>query len=478
MSQANHGNVRVRFAPSPTGPFHLGGARTALFNWLFAKKNGGKFILRIEDTDKERSEKKYEDMLIDALSWLGIDWDEGPDKGGDYGPYRQTERLHIYREYLETLIKSEWAYYCYCTKDELEERAKAMELEGIAPKYSGHCRNIKEPPSGKSPQVIRFKMPNTNVDFKDLIRGKVTFDASLFGDVVIAKDLDTPLYNFAVVVDDHLMEITHVVRGEEHLSNTPKQILMARAMSLREPEFAHLPLILSSDRKKLSKRFAEVSLLAYRDKGYLPEAIDNFLALLGWHPEIDREVLTIEELKNEFEIKRVQKSGAVFNEEKLSWLNGEHLKKASNEELLQKLKPILSDKIKGSDDDFIIKVIGAVRERMKTLNDFWDFSSFFFELPDYNKEMLKWQDDPMEKTRGILEKVKDKIAPLEGEVPRETILLVLDDLIAQFGKGSVLWPLRVSLSGKPASPDPIEIVRVLGGAESSRRVDIALQKLQ
>lgn len=478
MSLTKEGIVRVRFAPSPTGPFHLGGARTALFNWLFAKKNGGKFILRIEDTDKERSEKKYEDMLIDALSWLGIDWDEGPDKGGDYGPYRQTERLHIYREYLETLLKSDWAYYCYCTKEELEERAKAMELEGIAPKYSGHCRNIKEAPPGKSPQVIRFKMPNTNVDFKDLIRGKVTFDAGLFGDVVIAKDLDTPLYNFAVVVDDHLMEITHVIRGEEHLSNTPKQILMARAMSLREPEFAHLPLILSSDRKKLSKRFAEVSLLAYRDKGFLPEAINNFLALLGWHPEVDREVLTMEELKKEFEIKRVQKSGAVFNEEKLSWLNSEHMKNITNEKLLEMLRSVLKEKGVEREDDFIIKVIGATRERMKTLNDFWEFASFFFEVPEYSKELLKWQNDDPAKTRAILEKVREKIDSIEGELPREAIFAFLDDLIEEFGKGSVLWPLRVAVSGKPASPDPIEIVRVLGGKESSRRVDIALQKLQ
>ena len=337
--------VRVRFAPSPTGPLHIGGARTTLVNWLFARHTGGALVLRIEDTDRERSKKAYEDELLEGLAWLGFDWDEGPMLGGgekgDFGPYRQSERTEIYKKYLEELLEKGEAYYCYCTKEDLEAQKQVMAAQGLPPKYSGHCRNLAAPPGGKRPEVIRFKIPETKVEFTDMVRGKVVFDAGLFGDQVIAKDVNSPLYNFAVVVDDALMQITHVIRGEEHLSNTPKQILMARSLGFAAPIFAHLPLILNPDRSKMSKRFADTALSEYRKKGYLPDAIINFIALMGWHPKDDREVMTREELVKLFDIERVQKAGAIFNQEKLDWLNREYLKMMSDDEIAEKLEPFL-----------------------------------------------------------------------------------------------------------------------------------------
>ena len=342
--------IRVRFAPSPTGLFHLGSGRTALFNWVYARKLGGKFILRIEDTDRERSKPEFEKGIYESLRWMGLDWDEGPDVGGEFGPYRQTERLHIYREYLEKLIKENWAYYCYCTKEELEEEREAMISQGLPAKYSGHCRNLTEAPAGKTPQLIRFKTPEMRVEFKDIIRGNVSFDSSLFGDIPLAKDLDTPLYNFAVVVDDELMHITHVIRGEDHVSNTPKQVLFQKALGFKELTYAHLPLILAADRSKLSKRYAETSLFEYEKQGYLSEAMVNFLILLGWHPKNDKEIFTIPELVEAFELERVQKAGAIFNEDKLLWINGEHIKIANPQKISEFIKN-KSREIHGKDFD-------------------------------------------------------------------------------------------------------------------------------
>ena len=323
-------------APSPTGPLHIGTARTTLFNWLFARGRDGTFILRIEDTDKERSKKEYEEELVEGLKWLGIEWDEFA---------RQSERTDLYRKYLEKLLTSGDAYYCYCTKEELEGQRQAMLASGVPPKYSGHCRNLAKPPTGRKPEVIRFKVPEIKVEFKDMIRGKVAFDAALLGDQVIAKDLDTPLYNFAVVIDDNEMRITHVIRGEDHLSNTPKQILIFRALGFDEPIFAHIPLILNPDRSKMSKRFADTALTQYREAGYLPEAIVNFLALLGWHPKDDKEILSAEDLIAEFDLARVQKAGAIFNQEKLDWLNREHMKKMSDKELAAAARPFIEREV-------------------------------------------------------------------------------------------------------------------------------------
>lgn len=470
--------VRVRFAPSPTGPLHLGSARTALFNALFAKAHKGAFVMRIEDTDKERSKKEYEDNIFESLSWLGIGWDEGPDKGGDYGPYRQSERIKIYKKYLDKLLYEKKAYYCYCTKEELEAERQSMIAQGLPPKYSGHCRNLESPPAGKTPQLVRFKTPESRVEFKDLIRGNISFDAALFGDLPLAKDLTSPLYNFAVVVDDAEMAISHVIRGEDHLSNTPKQILLQHALGFEEPVYAHLPLILAADKSKLSKRYADVAVLEYRTQGYLPEALINFLVLLGWHPKDNREIFIFDELVSIFDIKRVQKAGAVFNTEKLAWLNHEHVKRLSTDQLVELMTPFLVEERIKTSKTFLRRVIEAERERIKTLHDFLASSKFFFLLPEYDTALLKWTDAgapdtkiALQESLNILEKKK------ADDWDEETLHASFEQLLAEKGKGIVLWPLRVALSGLAASPDPFAIMSVLGKEESLERIRSAVQKL-
>ncbi len=490
MMIATDKKIRVRFPPSPTGHWHLGGARTALFNWLFARKYSGEFILRIEDTDKERSDQKYEIEIVEAMKWLGLTWDEGPDwqmvnhkwqstSRGSHGPYRQSERTDIYRKYLEKLIKEKRAYYCYCSKEDLEAEKQSLVAEGLPPKYSGHCRNLTSPPAGREPQLIRFRTPEVEVEFKDLIRGNVKFDASLFGDVVIAKDLNSPLYNFAVMIDDYEMRITHIIRGEDHISNTPKQILMARALDFPEPIFGHLPLILAPNRSKLSKRFAEVSIFQYRDEGYLPEAVINFLALLGWHPSGNQEIFSLQELVEAFNIKRVQKAGAVFDREKLDWLNAQYLRKLSKPELNQRTLAYLKEHNIDVDKTMVKKLLEVELERMKTLGDFPRLTNFFFKLPDYKPALLVWKTDSPAKTRQVLEELLAILEPLDAKQfnQKESINSALEEIINAHSKGSVLWPLRVAVSGQAASPDPLSIVQILGKDETLNRLRIALNKI-
>ncbi len=485
--------IRVRFAPSPTGPIHVGSARTALFPWLFARKYGGTFILRIEDTDKERSEKRYDEELLQGLAWLGLDWDEGPQpigvggqlaldgvsERGEFGPYRQSERTAIYKKYLQQLIESGDAYYCYCSKEDVEAQRQAMLSQGLPPKYSGHCRNLAAPPEGKTPEVIRFKVPEVKVEFKDLVRGKVVFDAALFGDIIIAKDLDTPLYNFAVVVDDALMQISHVIRAEDHLSNTPKQILMQRALGFAEPIYAHIPLILNVDRSKMSKRFSDTALLNYRERGYVPEAMINFLALLGWHPRGDKEVLSREKLIAEFDIDRVQQSGAIFNEEKLDWLNREHMKAMPIAEVAALAAPFFAKQnIVVRDDALLERVIAVQIARAKTLEDLATASAFFFSVPDFAPELLIWKDNStLKEVAEVLSGARVVIDGIAAEdFNRETLTACLPLIVGERSRGVVLWPLRVAVSGQANSPDPIEIMSVIGKDESLHRIDAAVNK--
>ena len=446
--------------------------------------------MRIEDTDTERSERKFEIEIAEAMKWLGLDWDEGPDwqlvnhewrsaDRGENGPYRQSERKHIYRKFLEQLLSEKKAYYCYCTKEELAAERDSMAAAGLAPKYSGHCRNLSGPPPGMTPELIRFRMPEAEVEFKDMIRGTVKFDASLFGDVVIAKDLDSPLYNFAVVVDDTEMGITHVIRGEEHLSNTPKQILIARALGFEEPEFGHLPLILGPNRKKLSKRYAETSLLQYREEGYLPEAIVNFLALLGWHPSHEREIFSREDLVREFDLKRVQKAGAIFDGEKLDWLNAQYIRALAPEEVLERLRPLFAERGIEASEELLVKLIAVEQERMKKLTDFFRLTGFFFELPQYDPQLLIWKGDSASKTRSILEKMVSAWEGLSAAdfENKAGIAASLDSLAESEGKGSVYWPVRAALSGSDASPDPVSIAAILGKDESLRRLRLGLNQI-
>lgn len=471
-------------APSPTGPLHVGTARTALFNWLFARNQGGAFILRIEDTDKERSEKKYEDEILAGLAWLGIDWDEGPlpmvGSQGTHGPYRQSERSEIYERYLKQLLDKGEAYYCYCTKEELDAQRDAMASQGLSPKYNGHCRNSKSPPPGRKPQVIRFKVPEVKVEFKDIIRGKIVFDAALIGDQVIAKDLKTPLYNFAVVVDDELMEISHVIRGEDHLANTPKQILMQRALGFHEPLYAHIPLILNPDRSKMSKRFADTSLLQYREKGYLPQAMLNFLALLGWHPKDDREVFDKRDLVKEFDLSRVQAAGAAFNEEKLNWLNREYLKKCSDKEIAGLVAPLLAEANLSADHVFIERWVSIERTRANNLRELVDLGKFFFELPDYESSFLTWKEGTPDEAKQTLRGLKEYFEKIQNEqfADKPTMAALVAAFIGDRKRGAVLWPLRVALSGQKASPDPLDIMFVLGKEETLRRLALAIDKIK
>lgn len=483
MTAAQEIPVRVRFAPSPTGFLHIGSVRTALFNWLFARQHGGVFVLRIEDTDKERSKPEYERDIIENFKWLGLDWDEGPDKGGPFGPYRQSERKESYVKYLKQLLAEGKAYYCFCSKEQLEIDRQTMLSQGLPPKYIGRCRHLSKEESENrqntgEASVIRFLVPDSEISFNDLVRGKVKFDASLTGDIIIAKNLNEPLYNFAAIVDDELMEITHIIRAEEHLSNTPKQILLQQALGFRELKYAHIPLILNPDRSKMSKRYLESSVKDYREQGYLPEAIINFLALLGWHPKGDKEILEIDEIIKEFDIKRVQKAGAIFNIEKLDWINSQKLRNMQNSEIAVLLEPILKEKNISAPKEFVEKVIGAEKERLKTLKDFLDIADFFFTLPDYDPKILAWKNGPIQDAKDALLELEKVMGDIHEEnFIRGIIGESIEELVEKRGKGSIFWPLRVAVSGKQASPDPLAIMEILGKKETMSRIRKGIDKI-
>src|SRR6056297_727992 len=399
MSNKKNKPVRVRLDPSPTGSLHVGTARAALFNYLFANQKKGKFILRIEDTDKERSKKEYEKQIIEGLKWLGINWDEGPETKGEFGPYRQSDRKNRYKKYLKKLLDEEEAYHCFCSEEELEQMRQKQKQNGEPPRYTGKCRDLSESEvkkrleAGES-SVIRFKTKNYEVKFEDIIRGEVSFDGKLMGDFVIAKDLDSPLYNFAVVVDDYEMKISHVIRGEDHLSNTPKQIFIYKALGIPIPKFAHLPLILGEDESKLSKRHGAVSIEEFKEKGYLPEALINFMALLGWNSGTEKEIYSMEELIENFSLERVQKSGSIFNKDKLTYINGVHIRNKSLDEITNLCLPYLKEEfleeieedkynIKELDQEIeletIKKIISLYHERLKLLSEITELVDFFFK---------------------------------------------------------------------------------------------------
>ncbi|MEK7498968.1 MAG: glutamate--tRNA ligase [Patescibacteria group bacterium] len=466
--------IRVRLAPSPTGSLHIGTARTGLFNYLFAKKMGGTFVLRIEDTDLERSEPAFEKDILEHLTWLGITWDEGP--------YRQSERLDIYEKYLLQLLHAEHIYYCFCREEELEIERQEMMTCGIAPKYSGRCRAISSEDAKKrlaqgESSVIRFKMPETRIVFQDMIRGKVEFDTGLFGDVVIAKNVRAPLYNFAVVVDDFEMNISHVIRGEDHISNTPKQIALQKALGFTTPEYAHLPLILDKNRAKLSKRFNAVSILEYKNTGYLSGALFNFIALLGWHPSAsDTELLTQSELVEQFDISRVQKAGAIFDIEKLNWMNAHYIKEKTSEELVVLLDSFVPEEwVKHKEK--LVAIVSLERERMKRLSEFTDLACFFFDMPEYDAQLLIWKTMSAQTAHDNLKEVSGVFSMYNGIWSSSALEPLIVPLTESRGRGEVLWPLRVALSGQSHSPGPFEIAEVLGKEDSLMRITAALEKL-
>ncbi len=510
--------IRTRFAPSPTGFLHVGGVRTALFNFLFARKNQGQFVLRIEDTDQERSEYKYEKDIIEGLKWLGLNWEEGPDSGGRYSPYRQSERKNIYKKYLEKLLEQGRAYYCFCTEEELEEKRQYQMSQGIPPHYNGKCSNLSESEveenlkEGRS-HVIRFKVPEKKITVKDLIRGRVDFNTKTAGDFIIAKDIDNPLYNFAVIIDDYEMDITHVIRGEEHLPNTPKQILIQEALGFSHPEYAHLPLILGPDKRKLSKRHGACSLIKYREDGYLPESLVNFLAFLGWNPGDEREAFSLDELIKEFSIERVHKPAAIFNIDKLDYLNGFYVRQKPIEELTQLCIPylkkagliasakegeekdmeeffskhyLIKDTNKKIKVEYVQKAVSLYRERLKKLSEISDLVDFFFlKEPEYDKDLLKWKGMTEKQLIFSLDKTKKALLDIEKwdqEYIKEKLIPLADEVASEIdhpnNKGYLLWPLRVALTGKRSSAGPFEVAEVLGKEVSINRVGEAIKKIR
>ncbi|MFH1710595.1 MAG: glutamate--tRNA ligase, partial [bacterium] len=381
---ANQELVRVRFAPSPTGFLHIGGARTALYNWLFAKANKGTFILRIEDTDRTRSTEEAVKAILDGLEWLGLDWNEGPGIGGDFGPYFQTERLSIYKDWADKLVKENKAYYCFCTPEELEEERKLAAQRKEAPKYNAKCRELaaseveKLSGSGK-PKVLRFKLPMTGITkVNDMIRGEVSFENELLDDFVMIKSDGFPTYNFAAVVDDHLMRISHVIRGDDHLSNTPRQILLYHAFGLIPPRFAHIPMIMGTDRTRLSKRHGATSVIEYNALGYLPEAVVNYIARLGWGHK-DQEIFSIQELIEKFSVEKVQKTSAIFDTTKLNWLNAHYIKNSSIERVVSLAMPFIERSYPGTDKAYAEKVVKCLQDRLKTIAEIVPLSDYFFK---------------------------------------------------------------------------------------------------
>jgi len=501
------GEIRVRYSPSPTGPFHIGGARTALFNFLFARKNLGKFILRIEDTDKTRSKKEYEKEIIDSLKWLGIEPDEGPGIGGAYGPYRQSERTEIYEKYLRKLFSEDKIYPCFCSKEDLEAERQYQLSHGIPPHYTGKCANLPKEKVQKFLKegrsfVLRFRMPSKIVEFKDLIKGKLKFDTSLIGDIVIAKSFKEPLYNFACVIDDYEMKITHVIRGEDILSNTPKQILIAESLGFPKLNYAHLPLIFGPDRTKLSKRHGAKSILEYKKEGFLPEAILNFIAFLGWNPGDEREIFNLDKLIQEFSLERVQKSPAIFNQNRLIFLNGLYIRRKDSKDLTYSLIPYLIDAgflkeiinknelerryiivetKKEIDFYFIEKIVLIYQERIKKLSEFPHLVDFFFKKDlEYPVELLKWKEMDFKNVLKSLDKIKKVLDSIkEDSWNRDNLKnIILKKIENVKDRGEYLWPFRVALTGKESSAPPFEIAEILQKKETINRLEKAIKRVK
>ncbi|NTV40703.1 MAG: glutamate--tRNA ligase [Candidatus Moranbacteria bacterium] len=514
--------VRVRFAPSPTGYLHIGGLRTALYNYLFARKNKGVFILRIEDTDQKRFVEGAVENLIDALTQTGLSWEEGvcfrkQETGsenqkktdsiaypgvvevGNFGPYIQSERLELYRKYAQQLVAEGKAYYCFCEPARLEQMREKQQQEKLPPMYDRYCltnidsEKINEKLKEKCPAVIRLKVPKDEIiEFEDLVRGKVSFNTSNIDDQVLLKSDGFPTYHLANVVDDHLMEVTHVLRAEEWLPSTPKHILLYKALNWEIPKFAHLPQLLSIEKKKLSKRMGDVAVEDFIKKGYLKEAIINFVALLGWNPGEGsvQEIFSLKELAEKFDLKKVHKAGAVFDVKKLEWINSQYIKKMTIDELYAEARSFLESKdffqawtLKEAKlnekerESYIKKVLVIEQDRLSNFSQTGDDSRFFFEEISYEKNLLVWKEMTTSELKTSLEK---SLALLDSLSEEQWTRDVLEKkLIEEAGdkKGELLWPLRASLTGVQKSPSPFDCCWVLGKEKTIDRINKALEKL-
>ena len=483
------GSVRIRFAPSPTGTPHVGNIRTALFNWLFARNQGGRFILRIEDTDVARKVEGAVDDITDSLRWLGLDWDEGPDAGGDYGPYFQSQRLGLYQEAVQRLLQGDSAYLCYCSPQRLDEMRREQVQRKEPPRYDRRCRTLSEreraglQAQGTVP-VVRFKTPlDGQISFTDLIRGEVVFDASTLDDFVLLKSDGFPTYHLANVVDDHAMEISHVLRADEWLSSTPRHVLLYSALGYGPPLFAHLPMILGSDRSKLSKRHGATSIGWYRDQGYLPEAMLNFLALLGWSLDDKTELMGREQLVQSFSIERISKTAAIFNIEKLEWMNGVYIRQLGPDDLVGRMMPFLERDLppgvaRPLSPQYVQRIVPLVQERMRTLKEGAELVQFFFvEELEYESDVLLGKGVSRETALKALVTAEER---LEG-VPFDAASLegCLRPLAAELGlkTGALFGLLRVACTGRTAAPPLFDTMEVLGRERCLRRIQGAIWRL-
>lgn len=481
--------VRVRFAPSPTGHLHIGGARSALFNFLFARNQGGKFILRFEDTDQARNVDDATDKLLDSLKWLGIDWDESVDIGGDFGPYSCMERLDIYQQYIEQLLEEKKAYYCYMTEEELEEERAAQLARGEMPKYSGRDRDLTDEQrqayeeKGLKP-VVRFRVPEgKTIVIDDVVRGQVSFESDGIGDFVIARKDGIPMYNFAVVIDDHLMKISHVIRGEEHLSNTPRQAMLYEAFGWETPRFAHASLILNEDRQKMSKRDESIIQFVeqYKELGYLPEAIVNFLALLGWSPVGEEEMFSAAELIEQFSLERVSKAPAVFDTHKLAWMNNQYMKKAPLEKVVELSLPHLvkagklPEAMSEEQREWATRLISLYQEQMSYGAEIVELTELFFkEEIDYNEEAQSVLDE--EHVPELLRQFLTEIEALESFTADDIKQAVKATQKATGQKGKKLFmPIRVATTGQTHGPELPNSIELLGRNVVKARLEKLIQ---
>ncbi len=485
--------VRVRMAPSPTGPLHIGTARTSLYNYLRARHTDGTFVLRIEDTDTARSTAEFESDIIDSLHWLGLSWDEGPQvAGGDdigpFGPYRQSRRLERYAAEAERLLAAGKAYRCYCTPEELEAARRAQEAAHQPPRYNGRCRTLGDADRAAFEAegrraAIRFAVPQQTVRWDDLVRGEVEFDNSLLGDFVIVRADGGPLYNFTAVVDDAAMRISEVIRGEDHISNTPKQIALYEALGYALPSFGHIPLILNPDRSKMSKRKAQTAMHAYREQGYLPEAMVNFLAFLGWSPGTEEEIFSLDELADRFELEKVHKAGAIFDRDRLDHLNGVYIRSLADAQLALRLRPFVPEAL---DDATLLRVVPLIRERLVRLSDATELLAFLVET---DAEIAARYD-----AAALLPKKQDAEAAGRGVSALRGSLVELDDAdwaadvlesrargIADslgWKPGDLFLPIRVAITGRTVSPPLFGSMELLGRQRSLDRIDAARAKLR
>ena len=482
---STNSEVRVRIAPSPSGNLHVGTARTALFNYLFAKKHDGKYVLRIEDTDLDRSSQAYIDNIYDSLKALGLNWDEGPDVGGQYGPYQQSERFDIYPKYAQKLIEAGYAYECFCTQEELEAEKEESIKNKKAHMYSGKCRNLSEEEKaklraeGRKPS-IRFRVPEGETAFDDLVKGHLHFDNALIGDFVIMKSNGTPTYNFAVVIDDMEMKISHIIRGEDHISNTAKQIMIYEALGAKIPEFGHLGMILAPDRSKLSKRHGATAVSEFVEKGYLTEALVNFVALLGWSPSDGQEIKTLEEIAADFRIGEVSSSNSIFEYDKLNWMNGQYIKKMDLVKLTELVKPYLSCyDLSEYTEEQLQRIVAITREPITILSELTNDTKYFFgkdvEVEADVKEKVLDGEAAKKVLPYILENELDKWA-FDDEEKLHDQLGELRNYFKEQGikPKETMWAIRAAVTGRTHGADMVAVLVLLGKDKIASRIKAAL----